>query len=477
MKKILSVFLITLLALVPLSFTFAVSAAETVIYLKDSGDDTKNGTTPETAVATIAKAYTLLPAGGTLVVCGDATISADFAAPVHTGVITITSKYNGVDYRTTASARLIFNGSLYLNGQTIFKDLNIHVTATNKALACNGHKVILDTGIVCTGTTADVTYILSVVGGAFAPANSLSDLSKSTDLTINSGTWRTVRGGNRASTSDEINGDIKLTINGGEFHSNIAGGTNPKVNGNVYVTITGVTFLGNVSASNNGTEITGTVNGNVSLTITGGTFKRSIDLCTREQNKVTGTGLLTITGGNFDDVTTIKGVNCVGGSTIDYSGYADPASIAAKISGFNQVIDTPSAPPRPAVFKAVQESAVQNNKFDIRLIATVDALDYEAAGFDVVADYSDGAQKEFHVNCTYVYNKLTGKGGDGGIQEYTAADLGGNFLMALTIKGIPADIGLIAFSVTPYVMENGEKISGDTKTVYYLNGEYVESGG
>lgn len=128
------------------------------------------------------------------------------------------------------------------------------------------------------------------------------------------------------------------------------------------------------------------------------------------------------------------------------------------------------------MYKAVQESAVSDNQFNVRFIATVDALGYEKVGFEIVAYYSEGGTqqtKTYNVNCTHVYNKLIGNTATG-ISEYTADELGGKFLMALSIKNIPANIGSIVFEVTPYYESGAVSYYGTTYVVTYENGIYQD---
>lgn len=126
-------------------------------------------------------------------------------------------------------------------------------------------------------------------------------------------------------------------------------------------------------------------------------------------------------------------------------------------------------------FRGVQESEVMDGKYNIRLVATVDSLTYDEIGFKVTAKYTEGGvpvERDLSVACTKVYKKLTGKTATG-IAEYTAEDLGGNFLMALGINNIPASLGEIVFEVTPYTVLNEAYSFGETYTITYDSGVLV----
>lgn len=359
MRK-LSVFVIAaLLCLSSLFLVFSVTAADRVVYISNAGYDGSNGSTPDAAVATIDRAYTLLAGGGTLVISGETEIPAGFLAPVCTGAIRVTSVYDGVDYRQTANARLVLMGNLYLSSETSFGDVDFHIGANNTTLVANNNKLVIDNGVNCTKEDA-VPNFSSITAGTFNATNTVTDDSKPCDLTVNSGSWRVIRLGNRAKATAEIEGNMKLVINGGEFFSNVAAGSASKIVGNVDTVINGGTFHGKVSASYNGTETVADVDGNVSLTINGGIFMNEIDLCAGDKDRVSGTGMLTVTGGTFDIVLIISGDGCTGGSKADISGYPSTASLLGKLVKFDEVVtvgaskpvDTEATTKTPEVTKA-----------------------------------------------------------------------------------------------------------------------------
>lgn len=353
MRK-LSVFVIAaLLCLSSLFLVFSVSAADSVVYISDAGYDGSNGSSPDAAVATLDRAYTLLAGGGTLVVSGETEIPAGFMAPVCTGAIRVTSVYDGVDYRKTANARLVLMGNLYLSSETAFGDVDFYIGANNATIVANNNKLVMDNGINCTKKDS-VPNFASITAGTFSATNTITDDSKPSDLTVNSGSWRVIRLGNRAKATAEIEGNMKLVINGGEFFSNVAAGGASRIVGNIDTVINGGTFHGKVSASYNGSEAVANVDGNVSLTINGGTFMNEIDLCAGDKDRVSGTGTLTVTGGKFDVVLIISGDGCTGGSKADISGYQPTASLLGKLVKFDEVVT--EGAPKPAETEATTKT-------------------------------------------------------------------------------------------------------------------------
>lgn len=125
-----------------------------------------------------------------------------------------------------------------------------------------------------------------------------------------------------------------------------------------------------------------------------------------------------------------------------------------------------------SIYKGVQESSVIDNLYNIRFVAVIDSLTYDEIGFKVKAEYTENSlpvEKDLSTPCTSVYSSLTGKL-ETRITAYSAADLGGNYLMALCIKNIPANVGEITFTLTPYTVNDGIVTYGVPYTIIYNAG-------
>ncbi len=262
-----------------------------VVYVRDGGAADGKGATPETAINDIAKAAGLLrESGGTIVVCGPLTIGHNTFMPNTDERITVTSVYNGVDYRTTASAKINMEYNIYLGGDMTFDNVDLHTVNTNLIFVCNYHNVTIGEGFSSTVESTSVKFPVFVVGinaGNEGVPVSAMDFGGECDIVINGGEWQYLRAGNRRQNSGYPIGrilegaSVTVTVNGGTFHD--GGSTAPSsatgmnsVYGTCTLVVNGGTFnsdlcgVGRVGTRSSGltTEMAGTVN----LEINGGTI-------------------------------------------------------------------------------------------------------------------------------------------------------------------------------------------------------------
>ncbi|MBQ7010570.1 MAG: hypothetical protein IJN63_02595, partial [Clostridia bacterium] len=109
-RKLFSVLVVAVMLMQLLCGFSAVSAADadkTVVFVKDDG--TGDGSSPENAAPTLMDAYNYLDLSKdcTVVICGPCTLweAFDYGAP-YEGSVTITSVYNGIDWRAANDAVL-----------------------------------------------------------------------------------------------------------------------------------------------------------------------------------------------------------------------------------------------------------------------------------------------------------------------------------------------------------------------------------
>ena len=128
-----------------------------------------------------------------------------------------------------------------------------------------------------------------------------------------------------------------------------------------------------------------------------------------------------------------------------------------------------------------QVSDAADNKFDLRLVATLKLADdnktvtdgkvsnYTAVGFRVVANYGTTTKAKDYTT-DMVYSAISGyTKGETTVTEYTAESLGGDYLFVLPCRNVPADAGVITMEVTTYyTAADGTVVLGATQ-VFTVN--------
>lgn len=107
--------------------------------------------------------------------------------------------------------------------------------------------------------------------------------------------------------------------------------------------------------------------------------------------------------------------------------------------------------------------------FSVRFVGSVGTLDYSELGFNIILDYGE-KHYEIQRSCSTVFKKLsTGENQSSPVETLRGED---GYLFALIIENIPADVGEINFSVTPYAVdsESGETITGIGGNLLCRNG-------
>ncbi len=288
--------------------------AQNVVFLKNGGAG--DGTSVESPLGSISSAYTALGAtGGTIVICDDYELTANFIEPEHTGLVTITQVYNSVDYRgaggTENTLYITSSGKRFTqNGPTKFENINFHGFGGSSYILfiANYHPITMGEGIYCDGFQyTQLATSTSILGGYQSGQGTPVATNLDSYITIQSGKFLLV-GFNR-SIPGPYTGTAHIDITGGEI-SSIFGGSASGTGGGLDLNVTGGVFSGPVYASNYG--------GNMGA----------------------GSVHVTISGGNFSSCPTIVGgTNGVGETTtIDISDYEEEFDITTIISNFDQVI-------------------------------------------------------------------------------------------------------------------------------------------
>lgn len=148
-----------LLILALSAMSIAASAAgRTVVYLADGGKG--DGSTPETPVGSLTAAYDALDLSEdcTVVLVGKFTQKATFIRKAsYTGSVTLTSVYDGVDYRQSGAVYEFVPCRFVLFGDTTFENMNFNALGTNLLVVAQHHKVTVGEGVTITGDRAKLT--------------------------------------------------------------------------------------------------------------------------------------------------------------------------------------------------------------------------------------------------------------------------------------------------------------------------------
>ena len=283
-----------------------------VVFVNEKAPAGGDGKTPETAVNGLGKAVALLrESGGTVVICSPCTIDYTCHLTENKKTITVTSVYNGIDYRATANAKINLKYNFFMYGDFIWDDVEISALAKNLVFVCNYNNVTIGEGVTCTVGSSSAGSILFVVGGNAVfggePVEQFT-LSGKCNIEINGGTWMYIRAGNRRNSGQvpiggvSETGELAITVNGGTFTN--TGGTGltaaTGMNSNYGVCnliINGGTFKGPIYAVSrvgvNETAEDAVMSGTVNLLINGGTFAGKIIAV--QDNSITVTGSVNVT--------------------------------------------------------------------------------------------------------------------------------------------------------------------------------------
>lgn len=218
--------------------------------------------------------FKLKDTGGTIVVCGEinlhkdiiegtATGSRNFSLPFNGGnKITITSVWDGVDYRSSSNARIIIETptQISLGGETEWNNIKLVSNGSGRIISCNGYNTLFSDGIICETYNpvyaSNAGYYISLVAG-----ERYSYAETDTNITVLSGKYNYICGGSYGTNTispmniayGTLTGDTHLTFGGNAVclggiygSSPLAGAAGnpssaPSVAGDVYITINGGT--------------------------------------------------------------------------------------------------------------------------------------------------------------------------------------------------------------------------------------------
>lgn len=317
--------------------------ADRVVFVKDgatgSGISAAAPTSPE-------EGFKLLKDGGTMVVMGEFTSSsATFTqAAAYTGKVTITSVWDGVDYRAQG-ARIILKASFHLGGDTDVDHVSIVSQGTNAAIFCAYNDVTFGADIQGSYEGTVTTYPCIVAG------TKLNSENLAGTITINGGTWQRLRLGNSGGNPKGVTSNV--VINGGEFHGYVYM-TGTSAAGRTHANTSNLTVnAGYLYAGIYGVEAThadATYTVDATITVNGGriyNFIRAEGASTKAA--ISGSFTVNIYGGDFSHMTDI-----IGPTQASYTGtlnVGDNIDLDAKLTGSYQFTNYLQSAADPWVFR------------------------------------------------------------------------------------------------------------------------------
>ena len=310
---------------------FTSTVRETVIYVKDNGAGTLDGSSPENAIATLDGAIKLLGGEeGTIVICGPLNIG-DFKEPEHASRIKICSRYAGIDYRRLASAAIIMKSKNNYNcsGDTYFDDVTISNDGGTSIFFGNGHNISFGEGVSCI-IDGDVGSSYPYI---FGGSNDIYFTPKSAYVSVAGGTWARIVGGNRYNGS-YFTGDITVKVSGGNIIGYVAGSGHGSVTGNIRIEISGGVIrhgvFGIYCDSSNNTK----VKGDIDIYLNAGTIKGKVNASRADLYcRFDGNYTVNMNGSNLDGVTDINGAAAINGTSNSKKNYGPGVSYSASVEG------------------------------------------------------------------------------------------------------------------------------------------------
>ncbi len=338
--------LLTALVLSAVAMSAAADSTQNVVFLSAKGKSTNDGLSADKPVNTMAAAYKKINGNGTIVLCGKYSVSfaADGKFPTSDGAVTITSVYDGVDYREKGAVFCI-GANINIGSDMTIENVKIEPSSSPR-IFCNGHNVKFGEGIETSANGRAPT----VFGGRDLTEEGATIKNSQFfgfTLEVCSGTWQYVTCGNYRSGENciiGVVGDVNLIINGGTFKATGAGNSDHEVVsgvagsglfGDLNMTINDGTFecsvFGMATCSMNGSRRIPGHQGDVRMTINGGNFKGTQIAAVQERtNFLDGDFYLDIKGGSFTSLFSTINADGVDG-TAYYT--VDPA-LEQFVSGF-----------------------------------------------------------------------------------------------------------------------------------------------
>ncbi len=296
-----------------------------VVYVDGTVSASGDGKSASTAYATLEEAYAYIAEnapekGGTIVICGNLTVSSDVDLEGNyaiSGTVELTSKYGEEDYVSTATVTFAAKVYFYPTASTYIHDITCY--SEGVTYFYTGENMVLGENINATASAAKNGLKLFCTKKSSASTDEIK-------VTVNGGTYHSIfMGGNTGSAS----GNIDLTMNGGTVTTYFVVGPNstaskPSTSGDLTFTMNGGTIATICNTPNtNGTT------GDAVIDLVDGTLSTAMTIYGTDHTMDSVTVNLYST---FDSVTATfgdwSGSTVTNGTTLNVLGYSDEVSLA-----------------------------------------------------------------------------------------------------------------------------------------------------
>ena len=123
-----------------------------------------------------------------------------------------------------------------------------------------------------------------------------------------------------------------------------------------------------------------------------------------------------------------------------------------------------------ADYLGYQTTKVENNSFDLRVLAGLDSANFGATGYEVSALWQDRKEikvAEYSSSSKVLYDAINAKDDAGNPVKVTAQELGTEYLSAIAVKGLSTSHGRMEIVIRPYAICQGIRRYGDATILLY----------
>ena len=228
MKKYRIWLSLVLVAAALFALSVAASAADNVVFLATGG--TGDGSTPDAPIGRLTTAMDALDLSrddATVVIVGEFKQTNFFAYKEEfSGKVTVTSVYDGVDYRTQGAKYTVGGHRFMCSGAFVFRDLDFHLTDNFFFIIANHYPVTVDTGVTIASDGAkfdgkSFASAFAILGGyqsaqalTIGGAKPQASGSDPVEITVRSGEGITVAAYSRGMANSDYSGAATVTIEG-----------------------------------------------------------------------------------------------------------------------------------------------------------------------------------------------------------------------------------------------------------------------